>query len=108
MITKQEYENALKCINDYRLQLLSEIETRKKEIAEIDKIKLLTVKKTMRLLDLDLSVRALNWLKANEKETIEDLLLIDFSNTRELNMRRIGGKTIKELEDCISNLIIEP
>ena len=52
-----------------------------------------------RLLDMDLSVRALNCLKAAEVETIGEL--VSFSKAELLKFRNFGKKSLTELEELV-------
>lgn len=54
-----------------------------------------------KLIDLDLSVRALNCLKAVEVETLADL--ISYSRSDLLKVRNFGKKTLTELLNLVSN-----
>ena len=53
-----------------------------------------------RLTDLDLSVRALNCLKAAEIDTLGDLVSFDKNDL--LKFRNFGKKSLSELEDLVS------
>lgn len=55
-----------------------------------------------RLVDLDLSVRALNCLKAAEVETLGDL--VKFSKNDLLKFRNFGKKSLSELDDLLESL----
>ena len=52
-----------------------------------------------KLVDMDLSVRALNCLKAADVETLGDL--VSFSKTDLLKFRNFGKKSLTELEDLV-------
>ena len=52
-----------------------------------------------KLVDLDLSVRALNCLKAAEVETLGDL--VRFNKTDLLKFRNFGKKSLTELENLL-------
>ena len=54
-----------------------------------------------KLVDMDLSVRALNCLKAAEVETLGDLVAIAKSDL--LKFRNFGKKSLTELEDLVDN-----
>lgn len=54
-----------------------------------------------KLVDLDLSVRALNCLKAADVETIGDL--VSFNKTDLLKFRNFGKKSLVELEDLVKS-----
>ena len=54
-----------------------------------------------KLVDLDLSVRALNCLKAAEVDTLGDL--VKFNKNDLLKFRNFGKKSLTELEDLVSN-----
>lgn len=55
-----------------------------------------------KLVDLDLSVRALNCLKSAEVETLSELVV--FNKTDLLKFRNFGKKSLLELEDLLANL----
>ncbi|WP_372473800.1 DNA-directed RNA polymerase subunit alpha [Capnocytophaga sp. ARDL2] len=54
-----------------------------------------------RLVDLDLSVRALNCLKAAEVETLGDL--VSFNKNDLMKFRNFGKKSLTELEELVQN-----
>ena len=55
-----------------------------------------------KLVDMDLSVRALNCLKSAEVETLSELVV--FNKTDLLKFRTFGKKSLLELEDLLANL----
>ena len=55
-----------------------------------------------KLVDLDLSVRALNCLKAAEVETLGDL--VKFNKNDLLKFRNFGKKSLAELEELLSSM----
>ncbi|MDX9929535.1 MAG: DNA-directed RNA polymerase subunit alpha [Bacteroidales bacterium] len=55
-----------------------------------------------RLIDLDLSVRALNCLKAAEVETLGDL--VKFNKNDLLKFRNFGKKSLTELDELLENM----
>ena len=55
-----------------------------------------------RLVDMDLSVRALNCLKSAEVETLAELVV--YNKTDLLKFRNFGKKSLSELEELLSNL----
>jgi DNA-directed RNA polymerase subunit alpha len=55
-----------------------------------------------KLVDLDLSVRALNCLKAAEVETLGDL--VKFNKNDLLKFRNFGKKSLTELDELLENL----
>lgn len=55
-----------------------------------------------KLVDMDLSVRALNCLKSAEVETLSELVV--FNKTDLLKFRNFGKKSLLELEDLLTNL----
>jgi DNA-directed RNA polymerase subunit alpha len=52
--------------------------------------------------DLDLSVRALNCLKAADVETLADLVV--FNKNDLLKFRNFGKKSLSELDDLLANM----
>ena len=55
-----------------------------------------------KLVDMDLSVRALNCLKSAEVETLSELVV--FNKTDLIKFRNFGKKSLLELEDLLANL----
>ncbi|MDE5607450.1 MAG: DNA-directed RNA polymerase subunit alpha, partial [Muribaculaceae bacterium] len=55
-----------------------------------------------KLVDMDLSVRALNCLKSAEVETLGELVV--FNKTDLLKFRNFGKKSLTELDDLLANL----
>ena len=55
-----------------------------------------------KLVDLDLSVRALNCLKAADVETLGDL--VQFNKNVLLKFRNFGKKSLTELEDLLASM----
>ena len=55
-----------------------------------------------KLVDMDLSVRALNCLKSAEVETLGELVV--FNKTDLLKFRNFGKKSLSELEELLANL----
>jgi DNA-directed RNA polymerase subunit alpha len=55
-----------------------------------------------KLIDLDLSVRALNCLKAADVETLGDLVVYNKNDL--LKFRNFGKKSLTELEELLSNM----
>jgi DNA-directed RNA polymerase subunit alpha len=58
-----------------------------------------------RLVDIDLSVRALNCLKAADVETLGDL--VQYNKNDLLKFRNFGKKSLNELEDLMDNLNLD-
>lgn len=85
--------------SDERITLESEM---KSEIEEFDETSLhmRQLLKT-KLIDLDLSVRALNCLKAADVDTLGDLVV--FSKNDLLKFRNFGKKSLSELEDLVES-----
>jgi DNA-directed RNA polymerase subunit alpha len=55
-----------------------------------------------KLVDMNLSVRALNCLKAADVETLGDL--VQFNKTDLLKFRNFGKKSLSELDDLLESL----
>ena len=55
-----------------------------------------------KLVDMDLSVRALNCLKSAEVETLGELVV--FNKTDLLKFRNFGKKSLTELDELLANL----
>lgn len=85
--------------SDERITLESEM---KSEVEEFDETSLhmRQLLKT-KLIDLDLSVRALNCLKAADVDTLGDLVV--FSKNDLLKFRNFGKKSLSELEDLVES-----
>ena len=77
-------------------QPTAETETYDEEVLEMRKL----LKKT--LVELELSVRALNCLKAAEVETVADL--VSYSKADLMKFRNFGKKSLTELEDVVVKL----
>ena len=58
-----------------------------------------------KLVDLDLSVRALNCLKAADVETLADLVV--FNKNDLLKFRNFGKKSLSELDDLLANMELQ-
>lgn len=58
-----------------------------------------------KLTDLDLSVRALNCLKAAEVETLGDL--VTYTKADLMKFRNFGKKSLTELDELVSNKGLE-
>ncbi|MGM0649844.1 MAG: DNA-directed RNA polymerase subunit alpha C-terminal domain-containing protein, partial [Bacteroidota bacterium] len=58
-----------------------------------------------KLVDLDLSVRALNCLKAADVVTLGDL--VQYNKSDLLKFRNFGRKSLSELEDLLANLNLD-
>ncbi len=86
--------------SDERISL--DVEERATETAEFDETSLhmRQLLKT-KLVDMDLSVRALNCLKAADIETLGDL--VSFNKNDLLKFRNFGKKSLTELEDLVEN-----
>ena len=54
-----------------------------------------------KLIDMDLSVRALNCLKAAEVETLRDL--VSFNKADLMKFRNFGKKSLIELDELVAN-----
>ena len=104
MITRKEFERALKIVNKYS----SQIELHYKEVN--DKVnnvsKLANITKDSKLGDVDLSVRLINILRANEDKFNIDaswnMKLEELSNvsmSKFLECRVAGKKTLHELKE---------
>jgi DNA-directed RNA polymerase subunit alpha len=74
----------------------------KKEVVEIDE-EVLHMRKILKteLVDLDLSVRALNCLKAAEIKTLADLVSYDVADM--LKFRNFGKKSLTEIQDLVKS-----
>ncbi len=85
--------------SDERITLDSDV---KSEIEEFDETSLhmRQLLKT-KLVDMDLSVRALNCLKAADVETLGDL--VSYNKNDLLKFRNFGKKSLTELEDLVDN-----
>ena len=75
---------------------IQEVESYDEEVMEMRKLLLKA------LTELELSVRALNCLKAAEVETVADL--VSYTKADLMKFRNFGKKSLTELEDLVSNL----
>jgi DNA-directed RNA polymerase alpha subunit len=93
-ITERQYLDAMILIRAYRQQCLD-------IVYEIDKIDDITLLRRTPLIDTDLSVRALNGLKALDydlyKITVEDISRVPLYKLRKL--RQIGTRTLEEIAE---------
>jgi len=85
--------------SDEKITLDTEEKTQTEEFDE-ESLHMRQLLKT-KLVDLDLSVRALNCLKAADVETIGDL--VAFNKNDLLKFRNFGKKSLVELEDLVKN-----
>jgi DNA-directed RNA polymerase subunit alpha len=86
--------------SDERITL--DLEERASDVEEMDETSLhmRQLLKT-KLVDMDLSVRALNCLKAADIETLGDL--VSYNKNDLLKFRNFGKKSLTELEDLVEN-----
>jgi len=85
--------------SDEKITLDSEV---KKETEEFDETSLhMRQLLKSRLVDLDLSVRALNCLKAADVDTLGDL--VSYNKNDLLKFRNFGKKSLTELDDLVDN-----
>jgi DNA-directed RNA polymerase subunit alpha len=85
--------------SDERITLDNEMKTETEEFDE-SSLHMRQLLKT-KLVDMDLSVRALNCLKAAEVDTLGDL--VSFAKSDLLIFRNFGKKSLTELEDLVDN-----
>lgn len=89
--------------SDEKITLDTEI---KKEVEEFDESSLhMRQLLKSRLVDMNLSVRALNCLKAADIETLGDL--VSYNKNDLLKFRNFGKKSLTELEDLVENKSLE-
>ena len=85
--------------SDERITLDSEIKAESEEFDETS-LHMRQLRKT-KLVDMDLSVRALNCLKAADVETLGDL--VSYAKSDLLKFRNFGKKSLTELEDLVDS-----
>ena len=85
--------------SDERITLDSEVKAETEEFDETS-LHMRQLLKT-KLVDMDLSVRALNCLKAADVETLGDL--VSYNKNDLLKFRNFGKKSLTELEDFVDN-----
>jgi DNA-directed RNA polymerase subunit alpha len=85
--------------SDERITLENEVKTETEEFDE-SSLHMRQLLKT-KLVDMDLSVRALNCLKAADVETLGDL--VSYAKSDLLKFRNFGKKSLTELEDLVDN-----
>jgi DNA-directed RNA polymerase alpha subunit len=103
-ITYEQFQDALKIVNEYKTQLEEHYKIAKKEIEGISKFA--NVTKETKLYDTDLSVRCLNILRANDDKlginTNWEMKLKELSKlsmSKFLQCRIAGKKTLQELKE---------
>ena len=103
-ITYEQFQEALKIVNEYKTKLEEHYKIAKKEIESISKFA--NVTKETNLYDTDLSVRCLNILKANADKLRIDVNwemnvkeLSKLSMSKFLQCRIAGKKTLQELKE---------
>jgi DNA-directed RNA polymerase alpha subunit len=103
-ITYEQFQEALKIVNEYKTQLEEHYKIAKKEIEGISKFA--NVTKETKLYDTDLSVRCLNILRANDDKLGIDANwemnvkeLSKLSMSKFLQCRVAGKKTLQELKE---------
>ena len=89
----------LMLFSDERITLDSEIKAESEEFDETS-LHMRQLLKT-KLVDMDLSVRALNCLKAADVETLGDL--VSYAKSDLLKFRNFGKKSLTELEDLVDS-----
>jgi len=85
--------------SDERITLENDIKSETEEFDETS-LHMRQLLKT-KLVDMDLSVRALNCLKAADVETLGDL--VSYAKADLLKFRNFGKKSLTELEDLVDN-----
>jgi len=104
MITKKEFDKAMKTVNDYKLQLEDQLKYINKELIGLGKFAY--VHAETKLYDTDCSVRLLNILKSDEdiigisinfETKVADFSKVSLSDFKKC--RRVGIATIKELKE---------
>ena len=107
ILPKEALKEAAKILI-YHLNLLSDeritIETTNTEATEEFDEEILHMRQLLKtkLVDMDLSVRALNCLKSAEVETLGELVV--FNKTDLLKFRNFGKKSLTELDELLANL----
>jgi len=93
-ITEQEYVNAITLVRNYMAQIINETENGWTANSS-PRLSLLIVEQ-------DLSIRCMNCCKANDIETIGDLVTV---TERQLlvNSRNFGKKSLAELKDLLAS-----
>ena len=103
-ITYEQFQDALKIVNEYKTQLEEHYNIAKREIEGISKFS--NVTKETKLYDTGLSVRCLNILRANDEKLginsnwemkLEELSKLSMSKF--LQCRIAGKKTLQELKE---------
>lgn len=103
-ISYEQFQDALKIVNEYKTQLEAYYKTTKREIESISKFAHVT--KETKLYDTHISVRCFNILKANEDKLGININwrtnLSEFSKlsmSKFLQCRNAGKKTLQELKE---------
>ena len=111
MITKEEFLKALEVVNNYKIQVTTQFEEMKKDLDK-KSFSHLSITKETPINDADLSIRALNALRANSDkfESIKELrwdwkkcevTVGHFEGLKKSDLygfRNIGKKSIDEIE----------
>lgn len=114
MITKEEFLKALEIVNNYKIQVSQQFEEMKKDLDKKD-FSHLSITKDTPINEIDLSVRALNALKANSDryESLKglrwdwnkcELTVGHFEVLKKSDLygfRNIGKKSIDEIEKML-------
>ena len=85
--------------SDEKIALETEVKSAVEEFDE-DSLHMRQLLKT-RLIDMDLSVRALNCLKAADVDTLGEL--VQFNKSDLLKFRNFGKKSLTELDELVEN-----
>ena len=93
----QDFDSPLYVFSDERITLEAD-EIAQSEVYDEESLHMRQLLKT-KLIDMDLSVRALNCLKAAEVDTLGDL--VSFNKSDLMKFRNFGKKSLTELEDLV-------
>lgn len=103
-ITYEQFQDALKIVNEYKTQLEEHYKIAKKEMEGISEFA--NVTKETKLYDANLSVRCLNILRANDDKLginvdweMKLSELSKLSMSKLLRCRIVGKKTLQELKE---------
>lgn len=95
MITREEYNRALKIIKEYRTQLDNHYQEVNNDFNSLNKF--YDVNKETRIVDTDCSVRTLNIIKMMDIDKISDFSTISISDMKK--HKNFGKKTLEEVKE---------
>jgi uncharacterized protein (UPF0371 family) len=116
MVTRKQFEKALRVVKEYQEQSKSEIDTLKKELEVIENTKIVNIDVDKSICDIDISVRLFNVLAKffRIEFKILNCNLIKVSDLADVSLksfrgyRTVGDACIKELMSILHYAGIQP